>query len=295
MNLRFYKLQSAGNDYILIDHCLTAVEKKPDYPELARAILKRRSGVGGSGLILLEPIKDGPALVRAYGPDGVESAVSNDALICAARYLFDSGKVVAEGFSLATASGTRKIEVLTAKDFRIGLGKPTDPLSGRELSETQGPDNRAVLEAQGRRLSVSTVELKECYAILFSSDSRRSDLESLQRGLVSLSRKGKNYRALAVRPLSRDTLVLMAERKQVLDGIEATGAALTAAVIAGVCDREATFIQGSGIRYADWDESSGEVSVTASAQYVFEGQWYQAESEATKGAQTGEEGSEAGE
>jgi diaminopimelate epimerase len=279
MNIRFIKLETAGNDHILIDLSSGAPGRKGDRHALARAILKRRRGVGGSALLVLDAHKGYPAFIRSYSPSGEETAVGNDALVCAARYLFDSGRVGTESFSLMSASGAREVQVLTAREFRITLGKPRDPTTGEELAEGRGSEGRTVLEAQGRRLAITAVELDRPYAILFSSDSNKADLESLQRSLLPLNKGGKDFCALAVRTLSRDTLALFAERDARFDGISATGAALAAAALVGFCEREATFIQGSGIRYADWDEASGTVSVTASADYVFEGEWYQEESE----------------
>lgn len=277
MNLTFLKLQTAGDDVILLDLSAKGAKKDLDYPALARAILKRRRGVGGQSLAVLEAAAGYPAMLRSFLPGGEEVPALGDALVCAARYLFDSGRAGTESFSLLGISGPRAIQVLTAEEFRIPLGKPTDPVSKAELAEGRGPEGRTVVETKDKRLSVTAIAFDRPFAVLFSKDADRSDLASLQRGLSSLATQGREYGALVVRPVSRDCLKLLAGRASGFDGVASSGAALAAAALAGFCEREATVQHGKGLRCADWDAASGVVSVAASAEYVFEGEWYVAE------------------
>jgi diaminopimelate epimerase len=274
MNLKFIKLQTAGDDVILMDMSSKGAKKGIDYPGLAREILRRRRGAGGGSLAILEASKGYPALLRSFLPGGEEVPALNDALICAARYLFDSGRTSTESFSILGISGPREIQVLTANEFRVSLGKPVDPVSKAELAEGKGPEGRTVVETKDKRLSVTAIAFDKPYAVLFSQEADRGDLASLQRGLASLSKKGKEYGALVVRPVSRDALKLIAGRARGFDGISSAGAALAAAALAGFCEREATVQHGKGLRCADWDLKTGIVSVAASADYVFEGEWY---------------------
>lgn len=274
MNLKFLKLHTAGDDVILVDRIAAEGAAHPDFQAVARAILKRRRGAGGGSLAVLEKAERHPALLRSFLPGGEEVPALNDALVCAARYLFDSGRAGTESFEILGISGPREIQVLTASEFRIPLGKPVDPVDKEELLEGRGSEGRTVVEAGGKRLSVAAIELGRPYAILFSADADRSDLAALQKGLSGIGKGGAEYGALAVRPVSRDTLKLVAGRNAGFDGVSAAGAALAAAALAGFCEREATVIHGQGARCADWDARSGVVSVAASAEYVFEGEWY---------------------
>lgn len=269
----FYKLQSLGSDVILMDHAQLAVDApRPDYSELARSILRRRRGVGASALAVLDKGPGGLPRVRSWNQGGEEMEDAYDSLVCAARYLFDSGKVGAETVSVETRRGTRELQVITSGDFRLNLGRPLDSEGGSPL-DANAEIRRTVLEAGTRRLSISSVALPRAHAVLFSVDGRRADLEALESAIAGMGRRGARLQALVARPISRDALMIFPSKKGFFDGIQASAAALAASVASGFTEREAAVIHGPGIRYADWDADTGEISVTAGAQYVFEGSW----------------------
>ncbi len=269
----FYKLHSLGTDAILMDHAeLGPDEPRPTYETLARAILRRRRGVGASALVVLDETGDGTPRARVWNPAGEEVDDSFDALVCAARYLFDSGKADAENIVLQTRSGKRMLQVITSGDFRVNLGRPLESEGGPPLASVSAI-RRTVLEAGTRRLSISSLAVPRPHAVLFSVDGRRVDLEALETALAGMGRKGAAYRALLARPISREAVMIHPSRRTGYDGVQASAAALAASAASGFTEREAAVIQGPGIRYADGDEETGEISVTAGAEYVYEGRW----------------------
>lgn len=81
--LPFTKVQSIGNDFVLIEAFEGA-----DYPALARELCARSFGIGSDGLLVLDP---GPPLaLRMFNPDGTEDFCGNG-LRCAALYARERG------------------------------------------------------------------------------------------------------------------------------------------------------------------------------------------------------------
>ncbi|MEJ5170923.1 MAG: diaminopimelate epimerase [Fimbriimonadales bacterium] len=81
--MRFWKYESVGNDFVL-------VEGRPERPEeLARFACDRRFGVGSDGLLLAERAEDRLAL-RMFNPDGTEDFCGNG-LRCAVWHALRSG------------------------------------------------------------------------------------------------------------------------------------------------------------------------------------------------------------
>jgi diaminopimelate epimerase len=285
VNLRFFKLHSSGTDVIVVDASRSGVTI-PDRPGLARAILKRRRGAGADALAIIESIKSSGskgkvARLRTYLPGGEAAHADADALICAARYLFDSGKSGGERFELHSPAGRHRIDVMTASDFSICLGSPRPAARPMSAGRLEGPPEEdfpfTVLEADGRRVSVCQVELMRVYIALLTQDPSRTRLDNIESaagaGLAATAR------AIVVRSVSRDTLRLRHSSARGWDGASAAGAALVAAVASGSADREAAVLSRGGVRYAEWNPKDGKVSVTAPADYVYEGEWYMPDAE----------------
>ena len=91
MDLNFYKLQTAGNDLILINFTGELFPPDHELREMSRKICRRDYGIGSNGLIAMT--SEGIDKVKAsfLTPSGEFAEVVNDALMCLARYIFDSG------------------------------------------------------------------------------------------------------------------------------------------------------------------------------------------------------------
>ncbi|MBN2361714.1 MAG: diaminopimelate epimerase [Deltaproteobacteria bacterium] len=108
MSLHFTKVQSCGNDFIILDEANGPVNIEPP---LARALCLRNRGVGADGLIAVAA--EGPARARVsfYNADGSRAEMCGNGLRCAAHYLrWRHG--AAEKLALATDAGTRSCQVL---------------------------------------------------------------------------------------------------------------------------------------------------------------------------------------
>jgi diaminopimelate epimerase len=74
MKIRFQKYQATGNDFILIDNRAKNITLNNDQ---IRRICDRHFGVGGDGLILIEPDTELPFNVNYFNSDGTQSLCGN--------------------------------------------------------------------------------------------------------------------------------------------------------------------------------------------------------------------------
>ena len=83
----FTKMHGAGNDYIYVD-CFA--HQTPESPsQLAVKMSDRRYGVGGDGLILIEPSDLADARMRMFNADGSEAEICGNGIRCVAKYVYD--------------------------------------------------------------------------------------------------------------------------------------------------------------------------------------------------------------
>jgi len=89
--MRFTKMHGAGNDYVYVDCFEQSAPADPD--QLAVKISDRHFGVGGDGLILIEPSKVADARMRMFNADGSEAEIETKAGILAIDLEVEDGKV----------------------------------------------------------------------------------------------------------------------------------------------------------------------------------------------------------
>jgi len=133
--MQFSKYHALGNDYLVLD------PKNGDLPDEAGIvrICHRNFGLGADG-ILYGPLETDQADfgLRILNPDGSEAEKSGNGLRIFARYLFDTGKVKNEAFTVDTPGGvvTCKIadnaDTITVDMGRVSFGMDHIPVDGPE-------------------------------------------------------------------------------------------------------------------------------------------------------------------
>ena len=122
MQLRFTKMNGAGNDFVMIDNRAGEVRLQPE--QITR-ICDRHRGIGADGILLLEPGANGADFrMRYYNRDGGEAEMCGNGARCFARF----AKTVAgapEEISFETPAGVIRAE-LCGELVRLQMSDPTD-------------------------------------------------------------------------------------------------------------------------------------------------------------------------
>src|SRR3569832_2089314 len=106
----FVKMHGIGNDFILLDGIGAALPDE-DFPSLSRSVNDRRFGVGGDGLILLEPGQQASYRMRMFNPDGSESEMCGNGIRCFAKLLYDAGLAGRPEMKVETGAGVLNLVV----------------------------------------------------------------------------------------------------------------------------------------------------------------------------------------
>ena len=86
--LRFSKMDSTGNDFIVID-AMTQVVNNP--AGLAVRLCSRlNGGIGADSLVLIEKSRSADAKMRFFNSDGSEGRMAGNAIRCVGKYLYDN-------------------------------------------------------------------------------------------------------------------------------------------------------------------------------------------------------------
>lgn len=273
----FVKAQACGNDFLFIEEgSVEGVSLSASGPAsftwdgLARAICRRRHGVGADGLIVYGRTASGAAM-RLFNADGSTAEVSGNGVRCLGALLVETapGEMSGAGSSMEieTAGGVKTLTLLDAKHprytFRAGMGQPLG-LRGEELA-VGGEKVGAVVLSVGN---------PQCVVLSPSADERERQFRSLGRLLATHERfpEGTNVEFATVERPDR-IRILIWERgvgPTLASGTGACAAAVAAARFGGAA-RSVDVVSPGGSQRVDWTEE--EIQLTGWADIVARGRW----------------------
>ncbi len=157
------KSHGLGNDYLVVDPADLPFTVTP---QRARLLCDRHVGVGSDGLLVL----DGELRVRIVNPDGSEAEKSGNGLRIFAKWLYDTGRVRAERFSISTPGGSAAVQIEAdggrARQVTVDMGQP------------RFRDDLAQIEVDGEHLAVVAVSIGNPHCVIPRS---RLDVTELRR------------------------------------------------------------------------------------------------------------------
>ena len=119
--MHFYKMNGAGNDFIVIDNRDLSIQLDG---RVIEALCDRHRGIGADGLLAVEPAEAGADFrFRYYNADGGEAEMCGNGARCFGRFTAHLGDEVAERVSFETIAGILTAE-MAGEDVRIAMSDP---------------------------------------------------------------------------------------------------------------------------------------------------------------------------
>jgi diaminopimelate epimerase len=123
MLLHFYKMNGAGNDFVVVDNRDLTLSLTKDQIE---QLCDRHRGVGADGLLAVEPAESGADFkFRYYNADGGEAEMCGNGARCFGRFTAALMDELPERVTFETIAGTLAAE-LVEDDIRIAMSDPKD-------------------------------------------------------------------------------------------------------------------------------------------------------------------------
>jgi len=124
--LSFIKMHGLGNDYVYIDRFAESASFDP--AALARVLADRHRGIGGDGLILVEPSKKAVARMRMFNADGSESEMCGNGVRCVGHIVVSRGYAAVGNLTIETGRGILDLVVSPSdsriSQVRVDMGQP---------------------------------------------------------------------------------------------------------------------------------------------------------------------------
>ncbi|MBQ3880247.1 MAG: diaminopimelate epimerase, partial [Oscillospiraceae bacterium] len=275
--VRFAKMQSDGNDGIYIENFDDSIS----CPEsLCVNLCALHYGIGADNFVLIERSAVADARMRIFNRDGSEGEIAGNSIRCVAKYLYDKGYVRSEFLSIETRSGVHHLRLFIrdgkVSSVRVDMGKAE--LETKAIPALADAPRMVSypLEVGGQEYAVTCVSVGNPHCVVFSDSIDALDLAAIGPQFEYHPIFPERVNTEFVRVVNRTTLRLRVWERGSGETLACgTGAcaAVVAAVENGLCDKDADItvkLRGGDltVRYSD-----ARVTLTGSAELVFEGEF----------------------
>ena len=276
MQLRFYKMEGTGSDYILFDNrdgiitcpesiCITACD--------------RHHGIGADGIALLERSEIADAKMRIYNRDGSPGAIGGNCIRCAAKLLYDTGMVTRNEITMETPAGVKRLKLYLTNgkvsSVKVNMGSPSldpkaVPCNVDEESVVYYP-----VTIGGESYNITCVSMGNPHCVVFCDDVGSLDLEKLGPQFENAPLFPERTNTEFVRVVNQNTLKMRCYERgngETLACGTGACAAVAAAVENGYCQKDTDVtVQVRGgdlvVRYTDQG-----ITLTGNARLVYTGE-----------------------
>lgn len=272
MTIEFTKMQSLGNDFVVID----AVRQSLDLtPEQARRLADRHHGVGCDQILVVEPpgSPDFDFRYRIYNHDGGEVEQCGNGARCFARFVRDQGLTEKTEIKVVTSGGPMQLNVEPDQSVNVNMGVPEfEPAK----IPFDAPERRPtyVLAVNGREIEISALAIGNPHAVQIVDDVARAPVAELGPLIERHPRFPRRVNAGFMQIVDRGRVRLRVWERGVGEtlacGSGACAAAVAAIQRARVDNRVLVQVQG-GVLSVTWRGEGHPVWMSGPADTVFEG------------------------
>ena len=193
--MKFTKMQGCGNDYVYVNG-FTEKLSPEEKPEIVRSLSDRHFGIGGDGVIFINPAEEADFEMEMYNADGSRSEMCGNGIRCVAKYVYDKGLTDKKDITIVSAGKIKylklTVEGKTATDrgqvtlVQVNMGNPIlapaeVPVTVEATQETA--DGPAVVNApimvDNTEYHMTCVSMGNPHAIVFMNGVKDLDIEKI--------------------------------------------------------------------------------------------------------------------
>lgn len=298
MLLHFTKMEGCGNDYIYVNGF---TEKLPQErkTELVKKLSRLHFGIGGDGVIFINPSEKADFEMEMYNKDGSRGRMCGNGIRCVGKYVYDHGMTNGKTEITVESFGeVKKLELscrggkmLTA---RVNMGRPVLEAAKIPVLSEKSPVIDEPIEAAGRTWRMTCVSMGNPHDVIFVEDKdlkarglRDENGELLADGDIrnlDLEKIGPQFEYHPCFPERTNTeFVQVMDRGHVNMRVWERGsgetlacgtgccATVVACVLNGKTDRKVEVNLLGGKLLIEWDEVTDDIYMTGPAETVFDG------------------------
>lgn len=276
--MKFTKMHGCGNDYIYVDGSKEPIPAK-DKPEIVRRLSDRHFGVGGDGVIFINPSKEADFEMEMYNMDGTRAEMCGNGIRCVAKFVYDKGLTDQTSISIVSCGKVKYLE-LNVEDgkvstVKVNMGSPV--LKAKDIPVIA--DGEEVIseriEVDEEIYEMTCVSMGNPHAVVFVDNIENLPIEKIGPLFENHVRFPKRVNTEFVKVLDSETIEMRVWERGTGETLACgTGAcaSVAACVLNGLTGEGVTVkLLGGNLRIW-WDRSENLIYMTGPASTVFEGE-----------------------
>lgn len=280
--MKFTKMHGCGNDYIYVDGAREQIEQEKK-PELVRRLSERHFGIGGDGVIFINPSEEADFEMEMYNMDGSRAEMCGNGIRCVAKFVYDKGLTDKTSLSIISFGRIKHLE-LTVQDgkvstVRVNMGAPVLRAADIPVISQKGEDQERVIgekiEVDGKTYEMTCVSMGNPHTVIFADQVSALPLEKIGPLFENHERFPKRVNTEFVKVIDREHVEMRVWERGTGETLACgTGACAVAVacVLNGLTKEEITVKLLGGNLQIRWDQKENFVYMTGSADTVFEGE-----------------------
>lgn len=277
--MKFTKMQGCGNDYVYVDGSRERIPQE-EKPQLVRRLSDRHFGIGGDGVIFINPSDEADFEMEMYNADGTRAEMCGNGIRCVGKFVYDKGLTEKTDITVVSAGSVKYLTLLVkegkVEQVKVNMGAPE---LKAELVPVVSENERAIdetIRVQGRDYKMTCVSMGNPHAVIFMDDVTHLDLEKIGPHFENHERFPKRINTEFVKVLDRQTVQMRVWERGTGETLACgTGccATVVACILNGLTDNTVTVKLLGGEIEITWDREADLVYMTGPAAAVFEGEW----------------------
>ncbi len=124
MEIPFYKMQGAANDFIVINNMKLRLSDE-QLVSLTKQVCRQRFSVGSDALMALDfPQANADFRMKFYNADGTEAEMCGNGVRCIARFAYETG-IAKKQMTIETKAGNVDCWRLDKRQYRVQINEPS--------------------------------------------------------------------------------------------------------------------------------------------------------------------------
>lgn len=278
MEMKFTKMHGCGNDYIYVDGASWQIPKEQK-PELVKRLSDRHFGIGGDGVIFINPSKEADFEMEMYNMDGSRAEMCGNGIRCVAKFVYDKGLTDKTSIRIISCGKIKFLDLFVedgkVSTVKVNMGSPI--LRAADIPVIS--DNEEVIaesiEVNGKSYKMTCVSMGNPHAVIFMNEVSTLPLETIGPLFENHVRFPKRINTEFVKVLDEETVEMRVWERGTGETLACgTGACavVAACVLNGLTKEQVTVKLLGGNLQIQWDRDANVVYMTGPAATVFEGE-----------------------
>ncbi len=276
--MKFTKMHGCGNDYIYINGFDTKISQSPKR-EMAIRLSDRHFGIGGDGVIFINPSEIADFEMEMFNADGSRAEMCGNGIRCVGKYVYDHKMTDKVNVSVESCGKIKYLELETREKkvtaVRVNMGSPDFQARNIPVIAKGEQVINEEITVGGKQYKMTCVSMGNPHAVVEAEDVTNLNLPEIGPLFENHTVFPQRINTEFIRVIDRQTIQMRVWERGSGETLACgTGccAAAAACALNGLTDDQVTVKLLGGELFINWDRKSNLIYMTGPAVTVFEGE-----------------------